>query len=518
MYLRPMRTDARSGPTLPFLVVFLSSACVMVIELVASRLIALHVGSNLYTWTSIIAVVLTGLTVGNLAGGALADRVGRRAGALLAWLLVAAGFSSLAIVVAVDPVFAGTVANLPLASRALLGVAIVFFVPAAVLGAVSPLAATWAISTRARLGFTVGTLYAVGSFGAIVGTLLTGFVLIAYVGSIAIMVGVAAVLALCGLTVHRRLPTLVGAVFVLTVAGVVLVGRPTWIPAAAAEHGEVVYVAETRYQTVAVAHDPWTGARTVVLDNLVHGFVVPEDPTLLVYPYIAAYAAAHEVARERAGRPLRSLHLGGGAFTLPRFVAAAFAGDEIVAVEIDPGVTMANHAAAGLPLPPPFEVVHADAREAVRDLAGAGRTFDLVYADAFTDYSIPYHLATVGFYRQLRAVLADDGAVLFNVIDDPRFPRMLASLVATAGVVFERVEVLAMGPDSDENARNTFVVVAGSGDLTAREVVDRAAAGGLEVAVRVAADLAGRLGGRPPVVLTDAFAPVERLVAHLYGR
>jgi len=54
--------------------VFISSACIMVIELVAGRLIARHLGSSLYTWTSVIGVVLAGMALGNYVGGRLAGR------------------------------------------------------------------------------------------------------------------------------------------------------------------------------------------------------------------------------------------------------------------------------------------------------------------------------------------------------------------------------------------------------------------------------------------------------------
>jgi predicted MFS family arabinose efflux permease len=46
----------------------------MVVELVAGRLIARHVGSSLYTWTSVIGIVLAGIAIGNYVGGRLADR------------------------------------------------------------------------------------------------------------------------------------------------------------------------------------------------------------------------------------------------------------------------------------------------------------------------------------------------------------------------------------------------------------------------------------------------------------
>ncbi|MDE2896574.1 MAG: fused MFS/spermidine synthase, partial [Chloroflexota bacterium] len=58
----------------PIATVFVSSLCIMVLELVAGRLIARHVGSSLYTWTSVIGIVLSGIAAGNYIGGRLADR------------------------------------------------------------------------------------------------------------------------------------------------------------------------------------------------------------------------------------------------------------------------------------------------------------------------------------------------------------------------------------------------------------------------------------------------------------
>ena len=71
------RTDTRTDTwlwILPNFTVFVSSLCIMVVELVAGRLIARYVGSSLYTWTSVIGIVLAGIAAGNYIGGRLADR------------------------------------------------------------------------------------------------------------------------------------------------------------------------------------------------------------------------------------------------------------------------------------------------------------------------------------------------------------------------------------------------------------------------------------------------------------
>ena len=67
------------------IVVFIASFCTLVIELVAGRIMAPYVGVSLYTWTSIIGVVLAGISIGAYWGGLIADRYPRPS--TLGWLL-----------------------------------------------------------------------------------------------------------------------------------------------------------------------------------------------------------------------------------------------------------------------------------------------------------------------------------------------------------------------------------------------------------------------------------------------
>src|SRR5947209_17351015 len=71
---------------LPYVLAFFSSLCIMILELVASRLVARHVGSSLIVWTSVIGIILGGICLGNVLGGRLADRIepGRAVGPLYA--------------------------------------------------------------------------------------------------------------------------------------------------------------------------------------------------------------------------------------------------------------------------------------------------------------------------------------------------------------------------------------------------------------------------------------------------
>src|SRR5215210_4060155 len=74
---------------------FISSACALVIELIAGRILAPYIGVSLYTWTSIIGVVLAGISLGNYVGGRIADRWGSPR--TLGLILLGGGLSSLLV-------------------------------------------------------------------------------------------------------------------------------------------------------------------------------------------------------------------------------------------------------------------------------------------------------------------------------------------------------------------------------------------------------------------------------------
>lgn len=162
-------------------IVFCASVCIMVVELTASRLIASYVGNSLYTWTSVIGVVLAGISLGNYVGGRLADRFPPQK--LLAWLFLAAGVTTFSVLL---------LNNLAAATErpewinwqmwVMLVVAWVFFLPALSLGTISPVTASMALARSARTGITVGNIYAFGAVGSIFGTFLTGFWLIGEFG------------------------------------------------------------------------------------------------------------------------------------------------------------------------------------------------------------------------------------------------------------------------------------------------------------------------------------------------
>lgn len=157
------------------IVVFVASFCTMVIELVAGRIMAPYVGVSLYTWTSIIGVVLAGISMGAYLGGIIADRYPTPR--TLGWLLFLSGLAALSIAPLTE-----AVARWPLQSslmfRILTVTTIIFFGPSCLLGMISPVVVRLSLDRLDRSGNVVGKIYAFSTLGSILGTFATGFFLI----------------------------------------------------------------------------------------------------------------------------------------------------------------------------------------------------------------------------------------------------------------------------------------------------------------------------------------------------
>ena len=193
---------------LTHLVVFVSSMCIMIIELLASRLISKYFGSSLYTWTGIIGVVLGGISLGNFIGGRLADKFPPRN--IIAILLLIASFLTFLVLLLDLLLFrimdqgAFTTVTAAMVFRSLLLILLLFFLPSTSLGTVSPVMAKYALEQSTRVGNTVGSIYAVSAIGSIVGTFLSGYLLIPLLGITTIVVVVGSLLALLALLMGRR--------------------------------------------------------------------------------------------------------------------------------------------------------------------------------------------------------------------------------------------------------------------------------------------------------------------------
>jgi predicted membrane-bound spermidine synthase len=490
-------------------IVFIASFCLLVIELVAGRILAPYVGVSLYTWTSIIGVVLAGISIGAWVGGIIADRYNPASALPLLLLLSAAASFG---VVPLANLIGSRLLPLPESSlmlRVLSLAAIIFFLPSCLLGMISPVAVKMALRDLAQTGQVVGRIYAVSTVGSILGTFATGFFLIATFGTRRILLGVALVLLLCALIVLLGARRKILILVLLPVAAASAFAAWHWEAMESPMARDSKYFNETNYYTIRVEDrtriDGGGRLETLALDQLVHSLNDPVNPCFLAYGYLRIFDG---LARWKAqnGRPLDLLFVGGGGYTLPRCIETAFRSANIDVVEIDPGVTEVSYRFLGLPRRTRVHTVNADARWF---LMQSQKKYDLIFGDAFNDISIPYHLTTREFVDLQRRHLKPGGLLAANVIDNIPSGDFLPSYLATMQEVFGRgnVTVLADGDSYARGAQSTLVIVAGGRDFRTAEPAMVVPPRDIEDAFR-----RGRW-----TVLTDDYAPVDNLLAPLFA-
>ncbi|MBQ1072167.1 fused MFS/spermidine synthase [Micromonospora sp. C31] len=496
---------ARALPNgLAAFLVFFSSGAVLVLETAALRLVGPYVGVTLQVTSSVIGIALAAIAYGAWTGGWLADR--RNPRALLAPALVLAGIATAVTLPVVR--YAGEVLRGGAASAILLLVALAVFVPAALLAAVTPLVVKLQLADLRRTGQVVGRLSSVGTLGAVTATLVTGFVLVAALPSTVILFALATSLGLTGLGLgvwlrrqdRAELPGPARAKAALAVLGLVGAGLTTVAP----NPCDI----ETAYHCASVETDPGRDSgRTLLLNSAQHSYVDLADPTHLEYAYTRWIGAVADVVAPK-GQRLDALHLGGGGFTVPRYLTATRPGTDNVVFEIDGGLVELGERQLGVRQGPDLRAVVGDARLLVAAEATDSR--DLVVGDAFGHLVVPWHLATREMAAEVRRVTRPGGVYVQNVIDYPPL-RFIRSELATVAAEFRHVALIAPAAALAGREGSNFLIVASDAPLPLEAVRARLAELPEDATVLAGADLTAFVG--EALVLTDDYAPVDQLLA-----
>jgi spermidine synthase len=498
-------------PWLPVLIVFISNTCVMILELVAGRIIAPYVGVSLYTWTSVIGVVLAGMSLGNYLGGRLADRWA--SARLLGLVYLLAGIFSAGILAA-DRLGLGLPDTWPIVVRILAFTTALFFVPSVVLGGVSPIVVKLAVRDLAKTGSTVGRISAAGTLGSIVGTFATGFWLISTFGTHVVVWGVAVVLLIIAALLLLK-DAGRGRAGVAAVALVLITGSTTL--AITQEWLKSPCRMETNYFCIKVYDEERGGepVRILVLDRLVHSYSSLTKPEKLIYGYEQVYAEATEYQAQRHSAP-SALFIGGGGYTFPRYMEALYPDSKLDVIEIDPGVTQIAYDMLGLAKDSQIATYNEDARMFLQ--RSPTEQYDLIMGDAFNDYSVPYHLTTHEFNERVKAWLAPDGLYMVNMIDGPRRD-FLRAYVSTLQRTFDNVYVIPAVRTWRESPRVTFVVIASRQplDLEQMQAIDAGDGDAMLFSMLLSpAQTEAILAEGRRIALTDRFAPVDQMLAPVF--
>lgn len=461
-------------------VVFIASAVVLTLEILATRVLAPIVGLSLETYTTIIGVVLGGIALGAWLGGKAADRWDPLK--ILPWALVAGGIG-ISICGPLLRELSPTIGDNPAGILALTIAG--FLAPAAFLSAVPPLIVKLRLRSLSSTGGVVGRYSAISTAGALVGSFAAGFVLIPAfsVSALLLALGVSQISIALMIWIRNRDPLMIvgaGALIVCALGG--------W----AASRDETC-TEESVYACIKIV-DADGGGRLLILDGVTNAHLARDPNRLRLY-----YAREMAPMIKASGfNPERSaaLHIGGGGLTMARWLGARGWSDQTV-LEVDPEVIEAlpDYAQPD----PGWEMIYGDARSSLVELDP--NQFELVIGDAFSGQSVPWQLTTLEATAEVKRVMRADGVYMMNLIDGANAGFVRAQM-KTLSLLFDHTALIALPEQLEGVGGGNWVAVASDRPI-ARPSRD-------DESVMIRGDrLREWVGEVEP--LTDDHAPVDQL-------
>lgn len=479
-------------------VVFISGALVMIYEIVGSRILAPHIGTSTYIWTSLIGVILASLSLGYWFGGRVADRKPELK--ILSAVLFFAGLLT-CLTLLLHEIFLSLLAasSMRLELKAVIA-ALVLFAPASVLfGFVTPYAVRLKMVNLADAGKTVGRLYALSTVGSISGTFAAGFFLLPFVGSVrTLYLIIGALFLLAILLVPFKLTSTNLFAFLLFPAAILL----NEIYAYSLYKTYDLYDFDTEYNRLRVfkTNDRQSGRPIIALatDPLSTQSAIFADGDGLVLNYPKFY----HLLRHFKPDFQKTLIIGGAGYNFPNDYLQKYPGKKIDVVEIDPQMTEIARRFFRLQENPNLRIFHADGRVFLNQTQ---EKYDAILVDAFSSaYSVPFQLTTREAIGKMRDAMTDDGVLIMNLISslEGEGSLFLQAEFATLKEIFSQVFVFKVRGERPDSEAQNVVLVASKADKITFETSDEEIAKMLENRRENPSNLT-------VPVLTDDLAPVE---------
>ncbi len=408
-------------------------------EVAANRLLGPTFGDSNLVWAAVIGVNMAALAAGYFAGGRLADWVPDRK-AFFGLLVMAA------LTAALSPLMAGpaldVAGQLVLETPAgfVVGVTaaavLLFAVPVALMGSVSPFAIRLLLPDTPAAGGTAGALYAISTVGSLLGAFLPVLWLIPAIGAAGALLVLALLLSLVALGwLLRQGRRGDRALILLPVA--LLAAVPLSQGPLKATPGQI-FETESAYNYVEVVEQE--GVRYLLLNEGqgVHSVYDPAD-ALTRGTWDFFLAAPFFNAPPHRPADVRSLALVGlAAGTISKQYTAAFGPIPIDGIEIDPDIVEVGREYFAM-TEPNLNVIVGDGRF---ELARRARRYDVIGVDAYRLPYIPWHLTTQEFFREARAHLTDRGVLVINVGRTQTDRSLVEAMTATLMTVFATVHAM----------------------------------------------------------------------------
>ena len=451
-----------------YAIVFSTGAIVMILELIGSRILAPTLGTSIFIWTSLIGIILGALSLGYYFGVHLADKNPNIK--IFSSLIFFAGIFVFFIIVAKSYVLEISFL-LGMKNGAVFSSIILFAIPAFFLGTVSPYAARLSMKKVEDSGKTIGNLYAVSTFGSIIGTFLTGFYLIPNFGSTNILYTIAIVLLLISLFIyHKKEKTVMLILAVIFIFGFSLISR-------AFNQEKYLVDEDSLYGHIRIYDTERIDGKTIrimaVENFLDSGMILGSEE--LAFEYTRYYRLDNAFKKDVK----KVVLFGGAAYSVAKDFLLRNTEGEIDVVEIDPKTTQFAEEYFNLDVENErLNIYHEDARMFLNN-ASRNNTdkYDVVYNDAFSsNCSAPFHLTTREAVEKIYNILDDDGVYIMNVISaiSGEKSEFFRAEYKTISEKFENVFVFSIGEAFLVNSGlvQNIIVVATKGDVEINDIIE----------------------------------------------
>ncbi len=469
--------------------VFVTGGCVLIIELMGTRVLAPYFGSGIYTWSALIAITLAALALGYSFGGRLADRLPKTT--MLYNLCLAAGLWTLSTPMIARPLLP-LLAHIPdIRAGVLLSSTVLYFPNLFLLGAIGPYAIRLMTRRRENAGSVSGLVFAVSTIGSLTGALVTGFVLIPHYGVQAIFAFSGALLLALAIGGNFR-PKFIGYAFILVAIVVLLILFSRKQPDGNRSI-EILDQASSFYGQLHVIRKH--NDKSLLVDGIGQNYVYDDDRNAT--PYINFIAALPVLSQRPVRADQQALVIGLGAGQIPMLLQQA--GFAVDAVEIDPKVGELAMKHFGFSLPPE-QIHYIDGR---LFLLRNRNLYEYIVLDAFSAEQVASHLLSREALAETSARMTETGLLAVNVTSVIT-GKDIAAIQHTLQAVFPNVRTFSL----DDGRELTSIVFVASRSPIQLSTTDTT----LSHAQR--ADVNRFIAGELPdlhsdVVLTDDYNPVS---------
>lgn len=437
------------------MVVFFTGACVLIIELVATRILSPYYGNTIFTVTSVITIVLAALSVGYYYGGKLADK--HPSEKLFYSIILFSGLGVLFLHLLNLYVLPLLGYELSIITGPIISSVVLFFFPSFLLGMLSPFAIKLQLDRfpKQGTGSLTGEMFFWSTMGSLFGSISTGFILIPQFEISKIILAVALFLTLLGFLPMLKMGMSKKKAFrnaFLIFLAFFLMGTATGF---AVKKEKVVYSKNGLYEKITIYDAMYQGQPTRFFEqdrsNSGAMFLNSDEHVDDYTKYFALYKVFNPNIKN-------ALVIGGGAYTVPKALLAENSEVHVDVAEIEPSLFDLAVKYFRVPKTERLKNYTDDGRRLLHDTK---KTYDYIFADGYYSlFSIPSHLTTQEFFAVAKSKLGKDGIFIANFIGDlsRRQPSLILSEMRTFQSVFPNSYFFGVNSPNQAGAQNIIFV------------------------------------------------------------